>query len=161
MITAMQGFFLPILGILFTGPGNWHHLGSFYIIAVHTTGLIFILLTKNKTDRIWNVFMWLTLAIGNGWLMVLYAREYFARQIPDPALDGTWEDFFVPRTFRVQFPQYFNWLIVVKWCISFSKLTTSFLFEMFLLGLFLATIFHFTVDAFILISEYIFKVKYA
>ncbi len=72
-------------------------------------GLIFILLTKNKTDRIWNAFMWLTLAIGNGWLMVLYAREYFARQSPAPdGIEGTWEDFFVPRIFRIQFPQYFQ-----------------------------------------------------
>ena len=35
---AAMGFFLPILGILFTGPG-----------------LIFIVLTKSKTGRIWYV----------------------------------------------------------------------------------------------------------
>lgn len=91
LICVAMGFFLPVLGILFTGPG-----------------LIFILLTKNKTGRIWNAFMWMMLAIGNGWLMVLYAREYFARQTVLAEPVDPWEDFFVPRTFKIQFPQYFS-----------------------------------------------------
>jgi hypothetical protein len=72
-------------------------------------GLIFILLTKNKTGRIWNAFMWMTLAIGNGWLIVLYAREFYNREGPaPPGLEGTWEDFFVPRTMRIQIPELFQ-----------------------------------------------------
>jgi hypothetical protein len=60
------------------------------------------------------MFMWLTLSIGNAWLMVLYAREYFARHYgPPTAPDGRpWTDlgvydFFVPRTFRLQYPELF------------------------------------------------------
>lgn len=90
LICVAMGFFFPILGILFTGPG-----------------LIFILLTKNQTGRIWNAFMWMMLAIGNGWLMVLYAREYFVRQLPqETPIEDPWEKFFVPRTLKIQFPDY-------------------------------------------------------
>jgi hypothetical protein len=64
LICVAMGFFFPILGILFTGPG-----------------LIFILLTKNKTGRIWNIFMWLMLATGNSWLMVLYCHEFYTRSL--------------------------------------------------------------------------------
>jgi sterol O-acyltransferase len=84
LICIAMGFFLPILGILFTGPG-----------------LIFILLTKNATGRAWNIFMWITLSTGNAILMVLYVREFFARSIqPDKTFDY---DFFIPRTYRIQF----------------------------------------------------------
>jgi hypothetical protein len=67
-----MGFFLPILGVLFTGPG-----------------LIFILLTRNKTHRVWNIFMWLMLTTGNAFLMVIYIREYHARRdnIGSPSYD--------------------------------------------------------------------------
>jgi sterol O-acyltransferase len=88
-----MGFFLPILGIMFTGPG-----------------LIFILLTRNQTSRFWNMFIWTMLSIGNAWMMVLYNREYFYR-IAGPkttvAVHGV-EDFFIPRTFRLQFPHLFT-----------------------------------------------------
>ena len=90
LICIAMGFFLPILGILFTGPG-----------------LVFILLTKNKTGRIWNAFMWMMLATGNGWLMVIYAREYYARQNKFSSSEDTWENFLVPRTLLIQFPTYF------------------------------------------------------
>jgi sterol O-acyltransferase len=97
LICVAMGFFLPILGVLFTGPG-----------------LIFILLTKNKKHRSWNMFMWLTLSIGTAGLMVLYCREFYYRA-RGPALDPTtgmpWDqlgdDFFVPRTYRLQFPERF------------------------------------------------------
>lgn len=93
ILSIALGFFLPILGVLFSGPG-----------------LAFILLTKNQTNRIWNVFMWMMLTIGNASLMVLYCREYFARakNIPptDPWTGAPWKDveldFWIPRTFRIQ-----------------------------------------------------------
>ena len=58
--------------------------------------------------------MWISLSIGNAWLMVLYTREYYARTAgpaANPAGDP-WEslgiyDFFVPRTLRFQYPEWF------------------------------------------------------
>jgi len=94
IISVALGFFLPILGLLFSGPG-----------------LLFILLTKGQTSRVWNVFMWIMLATGNAFLMVLYIREYFTRLKGVPPVDPLsglpwadlgWSDFTVPRTFRIQ-----------------------------------------------------------
>lgn len=87
LICIAMGFFLPILGVLFTGPG-----------------LIFILLTKNATGRAWNIFMWITLSTGNAMLMVLYVREFFARASDTTVYEN---DFFIPRTYRIQFPYKF------------------------------------------------------
>ena len=104
IIAVSMGFFLPILLFLFTGPG-----------------LVFILLTHNKTGRVWNLFMWIMLATGNAMLMVLYCREYYARDRATGAgspndvilnnnahvytkgtdMNDCW-DFFVPRTLLVQ-----------------------------------------------------------
>ncbi len=92
IVCIAMGFFLPILAVLFGGPG-----------------VVFILLTKNKTGRIWNIFMWLMLSTGNAMLMVMYCREYYVRHHPSSA--GTafdFNDFMVPRTFRTQFPEYFS-----------------------------------------------------
>ena len=104
IIAVSMGFFLPILLILFTGPG-----------------LVFILLTHNKTGWVWNLFMWIMLATGNAMLMVLYCREYYARNreigrdlniILNNAYDynkgspmdywSSTKDFFMPRTLLVQ-----------------------------------------------------------
>ncbi len=92
IVCVAMGFFLPILAVLFGGPG-----------------VIFILLTKNKTGRIWNIFMWLMLSTGNAMLMVMYCREYYVRHHPS-SLGSTldFHDFMVPRTFRIQFPNYFS-----------------------------------------------------
>ena len=99
LVCLAMGFFLPILATLFTGPG-----------------LVFILLTKNKTGRIWNIFMWLMLTTGNAMLMVLYMREYFMRS-HGPAIDMASKraysdmginDFFIPRTLRIQFLDFFK-----------------------------------------------------
>jgi sterol O-acyltransferase len=98
LICVAMGFFLPVLGVLFTGPG-----------------LVFILLTKNKKHRSWNMFMWFTLSIGTAGLMVLYCREYFYRArgpANDPITGLPWSkvsnDFFIPRTYRLQFPEQFK-----------------------------------------------------
>ena len=94
ILSVALGFFLPILGLLFGGPG-----------------VLFIILTKNQTGRVWNGFMWLTLATGNAALMVLYTSEYFSRAKGVPAADplsgrawaelGMW-DALVPRIYRIQ-----------------------------------------------------------
>ena len=99
LVCVAMGFFLPILAILFTGPG-----------------LIFILLTKNKTGRVWNIFMWLMLTTGNAMLMVSYMREYFMRShgpITDSISNKAFNemginDYFIPRTLRIQFPELFT-----------------------------------------------------
>ena len=62
-----------------------------------------------------NMFIWIMLSIGNAIMMVLYNREFFYRiSGPKTAPSGIlWseinglEDFFIPRTFRLQFPDYF------------------------------------------------------
>ena len=98
LVCVAMGFFLPILAVLFTGPG-----------------LVFILLTKNRTGRIWNIFMWLMLTTGNAMLMVLYMREYFMRShgppidaaTSRPYTDMGINDYLIPRTLRIQFPAHF------------------------------------------------------
>jgi hypothetical protein len=86
------------------------------------TGLIFILLTKNKTGRLWNIFMWMMLAIGNSWLMVIYVREFYSRtkyneansldDLPEGFVKNAkylgYNDFVIPLTFRLQYPSYFS-----------------------------------------------------
>src|SRR3546814_20517678 len=57
IVTVVMGFFLPILFVLFGGPG-----------------ILFIGLTRRKTARIWNVFMWIMLSIGTAMLMVKIGR---------------------------------------------------------------------------------------
>lgn len=94
ILSVALGFFLPILGLLFGGPG-----------------VLFIVLTKNRNGRVWNGFMWITLATGNAALMVLYTSEYFARAKDVPAADplsgrawaelGIW-DTLIPRIYRIQ-----------------------------------------------------------
>ena len=94
LLSIALGFFLPVLAVLFSGPG-----------------LLFILLTRGQTSRVWNVFMWVMLATGNAMLMVLYMREFFCRNRNEPSRDpgtgrpwaelGAW-DYFVPRTYRIQ-----------------------------------------------------------
>ena len=40
----------------------------------------FIFLTQKKVSRSWNVFMWVSLFIGDGLLMSLYSMEWYAQQ---------------------------------------------------------------------------------
>ena len=35
---------------------------------------------RENVSQVWNVFMWITLIIGNGLLMCLYSQEWFAVQ---------------------------------------------------------------------------------
>ena len=69
------------------------------------------------------MFIWTMLSLGNAFMMVLYNREYFYRiagpktQPSSPSTHsapalwsdlGGMEDFFIPRTFRLQFPGLFS-----------------------------------------------------
>ena len=59
--------------------------------------------------------MWLMLAMGNSWLMVLYCKEFYLRSLGpslNPATSQPWSelgfyDFIVPRLLRLQFPGFF------------------------------------------------------
>lgn len=73
-------FFYPILFILF---GN--------------VGVFFIFLTDKRKERVWNVFMWVALFIGMGFLMSLYSMEYYARINCPPVFDS-FIDFITPRS---------------------------------------------------------------
>jgi sterol O-acyltransferase len=84
IVTVVMGFFLPILFVLFGGPG-----------------ILFIGLTRRKTARIWNVFMWIMLSIGTAMLMVIYSREYFARFYREPPTEASVYDYVVPYTLRL------------------------------------------------------------
>ncbi|KAK3101468.1 hypothetical protein FSP39_003824 [Pinctada imbricata] len=55
-------FFYPVLFVMFMGAGF---------------GFIFI---KDDGSRPWNVFLWVSLFIGNGLLMCLYSMEWYARK---------------------------------------------------------------------------------
>ena len=63
-------------------------------------GVFFVQLTKQNT-RFYNIFMWLMLSVGNGLLLVLYSREWYAR-VGDLRVrfDGMDDGilFFVPRS---------------------------------------------------------------
>ncbi len=60
--------------------------------------------------------MWLMLSVGNASLMVLYCKEYFTRHLGpqvNPLTGESWSslgvyDFFVPRIYRIQFPEQFS-----------------------------------------------------
>ena len=92
VVTFAQGFFFPILFILFVGPG-----------------IVFIMLTKKAKGGIWNIFMWLMLASGTSMLLVFYVHEYITRtaisEDPDDTTpvwlwdEGlTWYDMMVPKS---------------------------------------------------------------
>lgn len=85
IIFAAFGFLYPILLLLFAGPG-----------------VAFIALTQKRKAPIWNVFMWVNLALGNGMLLVLYSREWYARHRADdcPAAPGTWAAY-LPRSWTI------------------------------------------------------------
>ena len=79
-MACAMGFFYPVLFIMFGGPG-----------------VAFIFLTNtNRFGQFWNIFMWLMLSVGMALLLVLYAREFYAREAMPEPLDG-WQAV-VPRS---------------------------------------------------------------
>jgi len=76
-------FFYPILLVMFGA-----------------IGLSFVFLKPKKHENVsqaWNVFMWITLIIGNGLLMCLYSQEWFAIQ-NCPSKGDSWLDQLAPRS---------------------------------------------------------------
>jgi len=87
IIACALGFFYPVLFIMFAG-----------------VGVMFIFLTEFfKGHPMWNIFFWAMLITGNGMLMVLYSREYYARTTAFDAwpfdksswLPYSWQPFFL------------------------------------------------------------------
>eukprot|EP00475_Leptophrys_vorax_P020405 TRINITY_DN27919_c0_g1_i1.p1 TRINITY_DN27919_c0_g1~~TRINITY_DN27919_c0_g1_i1.p1 ORF type:complete len:559 (-),score=97.37 TRINITY_DN27919_c0_g1_i1:74-1534(-) len=75
------GFFFPLLLILFG-----------------VIGVAFIYVTRMmRGSRGWNLFVWCTLFLGNGMLMVLYSREWFAHN-SDPPIES--KSMFVPLSWQ-------------------------------------------------------------
>lgn len=89
IIAAAMGYFYPVLLLMFGGPG-----------------VLFTRL-RGKSSAFTNVFMWLMLSVGTGLLMVLYSREFYARQDSaataeiEAQIPGSWYNFMVPRSWVV------------------------------------------------------------
>eukprot|EP01121_Diplochlamys_sp_Union-15-3_P009209 TRINITY_DN2497_c0_g1_i2.p1 TRINITY_DN2497_c0_g1~~TRINITY_DN2497_c0_g1_i2.p1 ORF type:complete len:562 (-),score=61.64 TRINITY_DN2497_c0_g1_i2:13-1668(-) len=83
IIACAVGFFYPILMLQFAGPG-----------------LVFIYLTQSfKEHRFSNLFMWTMLLIGNGLLMILYSREFYARDAVGALhSNNSLHSFFIPHS---------------------------------------------------------------
>ncbi|CAH3170013.1 unnamed protein product [Porites lobata] len=80
-------FFYPILLIMF---------GAF--------GLSFVFLKPKKHENVsqaWNIFMWITLIVGNGLLMCMYSMEWFANQ-NCPRKGDSWLDLLSPRSWSIE-----------------------------------------------------------
>ncbi|XP_071803096.1 sterol O-acyltransferase 1-like [Asterias amurensis] len=81
------GFFYPVLMFLFGG-----------------VGFLFIFITSKGSSNIYNIFVWLSLFMGNGVLMCLYSQEWYARQNcqTTPEIVTYWDflvDLTVPKSF--------------------------------------------------------------
>ncbi|KAL3832052.1 hypothetical protein ACJMK2_023731 [Sinanodonta woodiana] len=72
-------FFYPVLFVMFMGAG-----------------FAFMFLNKG-VSRGWNVFLWVSLFIGNGLLMCLYSMEWYARQ-NCPITNDNFLDYVIPRS---------------------------------------------------------------
>lgn len=84
IIAVSMGFFYPILLIMFGGPG------------------VLYAFLPNKELRSLNIFVWSMFFIGNGFLIMFYSWEYFARNSLDlrpsyswmaPIIPHSWIDF--------------------------------------------------------------------
>ncbi|XP_038044785.1 sterol O-acyltransferase 1-like [Patiria miniata] len=87
VLSLAFGFFFPVLMFLFGG-----------------VGFIFIFITGKGTSNLHNIFVWLSLFMGNGILMCLYSQEWYARQhCRAPTENSTlWDaatDLVVPKSF--------------------------------------------------------------
>lgn len=66
-------------------------------------GMSFLFLKPKKRENVsqaWNVFMWITLIIGNGLLMCLYSQEWFANR-NCPRKGESWLDQLTPRSWSI------------------------------------------------------------
>ena len=87
ILTMGCKFFYPVLLFMFGG------LGVFFVP--------FTRLWRNA--RGWNIFLWSMLLIGQGILVVLYSREYYARnlKISDPAYKLINESSWIPKSIQL------------------------------------------------------------
>ncbi|XP_076316062.1 sterol O-acyltransferase 1-like [Tachypleus tridentatus] len=74
-------FLYPVLFILFS---------SF--------GVLVVFLTRRRTSSGWNVFLWMSLFIGWGFLITLYSMEWYARANNCPSYVHPYLDYIVPRS---------------------------------------------------------------
>jgi len=72
--------FYPVLLIMFGGPG-----------------VIYTLLPR-QDNKMQNIFVWIMFFIGNGFLLIFYSWEYFARQNIDLTQTYGWYGFFIPHS---------------------------------------------------------------
>lgn len=75
-------FFYPVLFTMFQGAG-----------------LLLMFIRIRKQSALGNIFMWFSIALGNGLLISLYCMEYFARQNCPVDTNSNWE-YFVPVSWR-------------------------------------------------------------
>ncbi|CAE1295207.1 SOAT [Acanthosepion pharaonis] len=85
VLVVSFGFFYPVLFVMFAGAGFG-----------------FVFLTDKGVSRSWNVFMWVSLFIGNGLLMCLYSLEWYARQ-NCPVTTNNFFDYLIPRSWTCDF----------------------------------------------------------
>lgn len=64
IIALSLKFFYPVLLVMFLFFG---------------VGFVFLTKHLGTTGRWWNIFFWANLIIGNGMLLIMYSREYYAR----------------------------------------------------------------------------------
>ncbi|KAG0429123.1 hypothetical protein HPB47_023930 [Ixodes persulcatus] len=68
------------------------------LVVFGTLGVAFVFITKKKTARFWNVFLWITLIAGWGLIVIFYTVEFYSRiNCPQTRTDVV--DFFIPRSF--------------------------------------------------------------
>lgn len=87
ILTYAIGFFYPMLFIIFTGPG-----------------IILIRNSRNNKSKQLNIFFWTMMFVGTGLLLVLYSREYYARQMVSADKvnkEYGWVGVFMPRSLFV------------------------------------------------------------
>lgn len=68
------------------------------LVIFGTAGVAFVFVTKKKTARCWNVFLWITLIAGWGLIVIFYTVEYYSR-VNCPQTRDNLRDFFIPRSF--------------------------------------------------------------
>lgn len=76
-------FVYPVLLFIFGAVGT-----SFFLVKPKK---------RENVSQVWNVFMWITLIIGNGLLMCLYSQEWFAIQ-NCPRKGESWLEQLTPRS---------------------------------------------------------------
>ena len=87
ILTYSIGFFYPMLFLIFTGPG-----------------IFLIRNTRNQKSKQFNIAFWILMFFGDGLLMVLYSREYYARthvDIETVQKQYGWFGIFIPRSLFV------------------------------------------------------------